>query len=121
MESYQRLHYYDRKGSGCQYKNPFLFGIIRQKRPFYRASFILNFVWKVRKIKKENLAVPARRSGAFRLPARSPALRDEGRTRRRVRGACPLFKKNYGERKRKRCKSKWQKELIRSLLIFSQR
>ena len=28
--------------------------------------------------------MPARRSGTFRLPARSPALRDEGRARRRV-------------------------------------
>ena len=117
MESYQTLHYYDRKGSGCQYKNPFLFGIIKQKRPLYRVSFILNFVWKVLKIKKENPAVPARRSGAFRLPARSRF--GEGRARRRVRGACPLFKENYGERKR--CESRWQKELIRSLLIFLQR
>jgi len=57
MASYQRLHYYDRKDSGCQYKNPFLFGIIKQKRPFYWASFILNFVWKILKIKKENPAV----------------------------------------------------------------
>jgi hypothetical protein len=58
MKSSQKFHNYDRKGLGCQYKNPFLSRINRQKMFLDKAFFTLNFKWKALKIALKNVTAP---------------------------------------------------------------
>ena len=67
MKSSQKFHNYDRKGFGCQYKNPFLSRINKQKMFLDKAFFTLNFKWKALKIVLKNVTVPALYHARFRV------------------------------------------------------
>ncbi len=103
MKSSQKFHNYDRKGLGCQYKNPFLSRINRQKMFLDKAFFTLNFKWKALKITLKIVTVSAGALGFVEALAKESIIVWTLKTKSLLPSLCkreefPLFgKEGLGE------------------------